>query len=394
MSTGEILLPKILLTGDPPTESIHVLLESAGFPVTATRLAGIEPAEIARHQLVIFDVHSGGLSTAQALCRRWRIELGEQHIPFLWRSTDSITVPCTAGLDAGADVCVDSTITPGHFIAQVKALLRIQHVNARLLGRAGEAQNINHRLRQAYQQIESDLELTRRLHRSFMPRLMPEVLRCRFAVCYRPRSRMGGDFYDVLRLDEENVAVYVADAMGRGLPASSLLSIYVKKMLRPKEIDGKSYRIHPPHEVLSQLNRDLLGLGLAEPPFVTMLYLQIQALEGRVIFGRTAHPHPLYIPGEGAPEYWPAAGALLGIYDAEYPEVERLLVPGDKILLYTDGVHPEGLALGEGTNDPLIETVNEHRDLGVQAFVDQVARGLLERTRSAEDFTLLAVEFV
>jgi len=338
---------------------------------------------------VVLGVTGKVIGTAQALCRRWRIELGEQFVPFVWLA--AADVPPAAGLDAGADVVLPEGVAPDHLVAQLKALLRVHHLHGRLAGRAAEAQHLNQRLQQAFQQIDSDLELTRRIHRGFLPRALPDINRVRFGLCYRPRSRTGGDFYDVLRLDEDQVGIYLADAMGRGLPASSLLSIFVKRSLTPKEILGRSYRLVPPGEVLDRLNREVLNLGLPEPPFVTMVYVQLNTRDGSLTFGRAAHPHPLHVPAVGAVSYWHAAGTLLGVFDAEYPVQQRQLAVGDKMVLFSDGVHPPSAGPG-GVHDPLVEAVERHRRLAVQPFVDAVARDLLETSRQPDDFTLLAVE--
>jgi phosphoserine phosphatase RsbU/P len=380
---------RILFAGDPAPADARAALEAAGFTVSAVGLSGIDPAEVARSQAVLVAVSGRVLSTAQALCRRWRIELGEQYVPIVWLAADD--VPPAAGLDAGADAVLRPSAVPDQLVAQTKALLRIQHLHGRLASRAAEAQNLNQKLQQAYQQIDGDSELTRRIHRGFLPRSLPEVGHARFAVVYRPRSRIGGDFYDVMRLDENHVGLYVADAMGRGLPASSLLSIFVKKSLLPKEILGKSYRLVPPGEVLDRLNRDLLNLSLPEPPFVTMLYAQLDCRDGTLTFARAAHPHPLHVPPEGEPAYWHAAGTLLGVFESEFPVQQKQLQSGDKLIVFSDGVHPP--ATGPGAlHDPLVEAAKKHRHLGVQSFADAVARDLLEESRHPEDFTLLAAE--
>jgi sigma-B regulation protein RsbU (phosphoserine phosphatase) len=377
------------LAGDPAPLDARAALETAGFAVWPTGLSGIDPAEVARSQAVLIAVSARVLSTAQALCRRWRIELGEQYVPIVWLADDD--VPAAAGLDAGADAVLRPAAVPDPLIAQMKALLRIQHLHGRLASRAAEAQNLNQKLQQAYQQIDGDSELTRRIHRGFLPRTLPEVDRARFAVVYRPRSRIGGDFYDVMRLDEHHVGLYVADAMGRGLPASSLLSIFVKKSLMTKEILGKSYRLVPPGETLDRLNRELLNLSLPEPPFVTMLYAQLDTRDGSLTFARAAHPHPLYVPPEGEPLYWHAAGTLLGVFESEFPLQQKKLEPGNKLILFSDGVHPPSTGPG-AMHDPLVEAAKKHRHLAVQPFVDSVARDLLEESRHPEDFTLLAAE--
>jgi len=383
-------MPRILLVGDPAPNDAKAALEGAGFPVTAVAYAGIDPSEVAKTQLVVLDVTPQTTTSAQALCRRWRIDLGEQYVPILWLCFDQFPALLSGGLDAGADICLPRPFAPEHLLAQAKALLRVQHMNSRLAGRASEAQQINQRLQQAYQQIDNDLEMSRRIHRGFLPRTLPDVHQAAFSVCYRPRSRIGGDFYDVIRLDEEHVGIYVADAMARGLPASSLLSIFVKKSLRVKEITGRSYRLVPPNEVLNGLNRELVALGLPEPPFVTMLYVQLNCRDGSVSFARASHPLPLYVPASGDLGYWPASGTLLGVFEADFPIETKQLRAGDKLLLCSDGVAADNQTPGQ---DVLLETVAKYRDQPLQAFVDQVSRDMLLVSRNSEDFTMVAVEY-
>lgn len=383
-------MPHVLLIGDPPPDDGRLPLEAAGFPVSVASYGGLDPAAVAQAQLLILDITPRTTTTAQALCRRWRIELGDHYVPIIWLCFDANPALLTGGLDAGADMCIARPINPAQLLAQAKALMRVEHMYGRLAHRAAEAQQINQRLQQAYQQIDGDLEMARRIHRGFLPRTLPEVLQARFTVCYRPRSRIGGDFYDVMRLDEENVALYIADATGKGLPASSLLSIFVKKSLKVKEITGRSYRLVPPNEVLGGLNRELVSLGMAEPPFISMLYLQMNCRDGALSFARASHPAPLYVPATGTPEYWPVTGPLLGIFDAEYPAQSRQLRSGDKVLLYSDGVT---LVDSPGGADALLEAVGKYRNDPLTAFVDQVSRDLLEQSHNTEDFTMLGLEY-
>src|SRR3954452_7738613 len=121
---------RILVAAEPAPGRARAALEAAGFVVTPTGLTGIDPAEVARSQAVLITVSPGVLPTAQALCRRWRIELGEQYVPIIWLAGDD--VPAQAGLDAGADAVLRPAAVPEHLLAQLKALLRIQHLYGRL----------------------------------------------------------------------------------------------------------------------------------------------------------------------------------------------------------------------------------------------------------------------
>src|SRR5581483_4339325 len=179
--------------------------------------------------------------------------------------------------------------------------------------------------------------------------------------------QVGGDFYDVFRLDERHVGFYVADAMGHGVPAS-LLTVFLKKAVQPKEVSGTSYRLVPPDEVLARLNRDLIAQGLADLPFITMVYGLLDCQSGGVDIARAGHPYPVYLPRVGEPESWESPGTLLGVFEAEYPVLRRQLHPGDKLLVFTDGLPTEVAEIGQP--GPVLHAAAEHRGLPIEAFVD------------------------
>src|SRR5207247_649251 len=160
-----------------------------------------------------------------------------------------------ASLESGADAYILRPFEPAELLAQVQALLRIKERHDHLTEKTAEVHRINKRLQATYQQIDQELELARRIQESFLPQTLPELPEVRFAVHYKPCGKVGGDFYDIFRLDEQHLGFYVADAMGHGVPAS-LLTIFVKKGVRTKEISGRDYRLVPPAEVLQRLNRD------------------------------------------------------------------------------------------------------------------------------------------
>jgi sigma-B regulation protein RsbU (phosphoserine phosphatase) len=317
--------------------------------------------------------------------------LGERFVPILFVTADASPASRLASLQSGADAYLLRPFEPAELLAQVQALLRIKEAHDRLDEKTAEVNRVNKRLQVAYQQSDQELALARRIRQSLLPHSLPELPQVRFAVHYQPCGRVGGDFYDVFRLDEKHLGFYVADAMGDGVPAS-LLTVYVKTGLRPKETFAGGYRLVPPGEVLRRLNRDLIGQGLSDHPFLAMLYALYNVEERCLHFARSGLHHPLYLPGEGEPEPWRVEGNLLGVFDADYPVQTRQLRPGDKVLLYSDGVdtasyegHPVGAA-------SVLACAARHRGLPVQELVSRLARELFGQTRQSDDLTMLGME--
>jgi sigma-B regulation protein RsbU (phosphoserine phosphatase) len=179
--------------------------------------------------------------------------------------------------------------------------------------------------------------------------------------------------------------------MGHGVPAS-LLTIFVKKGVRAKEVFGRQYRLVPPDEVLGRLNRDLLEQGLSESPFITMAYALFNHRDGTLSFARAGHPYPLLVPAEGELELWRQEGLLLGVVDATFPARTYQLRRGDKVLLYSDGIDTAQFESHAPGAESLLACAARHRALPVQAFVEQLARDLFGTDAQPDDLTLLGLE--
>ena len=371
-------------------QELRRVLAVGGRQVDAHVAGAPDPAHLARYHLVVID---GGRSPAEALdlCRRCRARAEDSFLPILYVNDDHSPAARLACFEAGADAYLLRPFAPEELLAQARALLRIKDVHDRLNEKTTEINRINKRLQQAYKQIDQELELAHRIQSSFLPQTMPEAPGSRFAVHYQLCGRVGGDFYDVFRLDENHVGFYVADAMGHGVPAS-LLTIFVKKGVRPKEVFGRQYRLVPPGEVLGRLNKELIDQQLSDTPFITMAYGLLNHKEGVLRFARAGHPYPLLVPREGPLQMWQQEGLLLGVVDATFPTHTYQLRPGDKVLLYSDGVDTGTFEAGAPGAASLTACAERHRDLPAQEFLPRLARDLFGGAAQPDDLTLLALE--
>ncbi len=376
-----------LFAGHPPLDDVRSLLAEAGYDLAVRNFH--EPPTPTPAQLYVVD-GGGQPETALKHCHRLRIEQNDAYTPILFVAGGA-DLTRLASLECGADTSLGRPLEPAEFLAQVQALLRVKERHDQLALKAAEAQRISKRLQAATQQMDQELELARRLQESFLPQSLPKLPSVRFAVKYKPAARVGGDFYDVFRLDEKHLGFYIADAMGHGVPAS-LLTIFVKKGVRAKEINGQSYRLVPPTEVLERLNRDLVEQQIPDLPFITMVYVLFNHQNGSLQFSRAGHPYPLYIPAAGKPVLWQIEGSLLGVFDTHYQQQAHPMKPGDKLLLYTDGMdaasfeqQPVGLA-------SLLAAAEQFRALPIEELVERLASDLFAQTRQSDDLTVFGME--
>lgn len=240
-------------------------------------------------------------------------------------------------------------------------------------------EQLGRRMGERFAEMDQELRLASRLQQDFLPRQLPEVGGVRFAHLYRPASWVSGDMYDVLRLDEDHVGFYVADAVGHGL-AAGLLTMFIKRAIQTKRIEGDRYEIIHPSETLALLNDSLASQNLPNCQFVTACYAVLNCRTLEMVMARGGHPHPLYIEPDGTVHELRTSGGLLGVFaQQDYPALRVLLRPGDKVMIYSDGIEgaiieerdtetgelifrPEFLALASLPARDLVDRLGEHLD--------------------------------
>lgn len=191
------------------------------------------------------------------------------------------------------------------------------------------------------QKMDEELRLAAQLQREFLPAKLPSINGVEFRVLFRPASYVSGDIYDVLRLDENHIGFFLADAVGHGVPAA-LMTMYIKRSLHTKEVDADSprgYRIVPPDEALSRLNHDMVAQQSGSKiRFATACYGVINCKTLEMSVARAGHPFPLLLGQDGSTKWFEPEGAMLGVFPEEVYEVAtHKLQDGDRLLLYSDG---------------------------------------------------------
>jgi sigma-B regulation protein RsbU (phosphoserine phosphatase) len=371
-------------------EDVRRLLEQGGHDIGWHALNESEPEDLAAYHMVVLDDGRLGHEGVR-LCRRLRAGLSACFMPILYLTSDPTPEARQASLEGGADGYLLRPFAAGELHAQVRAFLRIKDTHDRLADKTAEVHRVNKRLQQAYQQIDQELALVRRIQLSSLPQALPETPRVCFAVHYAPRAQVGGDFYDAFRLDEHHVGFYVADAMGHGVPAG-LLTVFVKENVRSKEVFGRQYRLVPPDEGLQRLNRALVEQELSENPFLTMVYALLNHQDGTLQFARAGHPFPLLVPRRGDLRFLRVEGSLLGVFDTQFPSAVHPLRAGDKVVLFSDGMNAAQFGDQSRGNESLLACATQHRDLPIGEFIERLARDLFSKNGRTDDLTLLGVE--
>ncbi|MEO0587391.1 MAG: PP2C family protein-serine/threonine phosphatase [Planctomycetota bacterium] len=258
-------------------------------------------------------------------------ELDEAHVPTLVSADDS---SITAGggavwLPADADEqAIAATLRALWVQGSTVEVLRAE-VKLLRLHQTGMADQIG--------KIDEELRLAAQLQKEFLPESVPEVGDCRFGVLWRPAGYVSGDIYDVERLDEKHIGIFLADAVGHGVPAA-LMTMFIKRSLRTKEVGPDGYRIVEPGEALARLNTDMAERQTGKVRFATAVYGVLNT-ETRVLrIARAGHPFPMWLKADGTTEMLEPDGGLLGVFPEDtFEQSEITLGQGDRLLIYSDG---------------------------------------------------------
>jgi len=189
--------------------------------------------------------------------------------------------------------------------------------------------------------LDEELRMAAQLQREFLPRELPKADGVSFHVLYRPAGYVSGDIYDVMRLDEDHIGFFVADAVGHGVPAA-LMTVYIKRSLRSKRIDANApagYTLLSPAEALDRLNSDMIGTQNGKVRFATACYGVLNTKDLKLTIARAGHPFPMLLRGDDDRcETIEPEGGLLGVFEGEvYEQTTIQLHAGDRLLLYSDG---------------------------------------------------------
>jgi phosphoserine phosphatase RsbU/P len=215
--------------------------------------------------------------------------------------------------------------------------------------------------------VEQELETARRIQTSILPSGLPELNGLRMAARYQPMTAVAGDFYDFLRADERRVTILVADVSGHGVPAALIAS-----MLK-SGFAGQSNHARDPAAILAGLNASLAGLLAGQ--FVTAACVSIDLDARSVTYAGAGHPPSLLWQRRTRQVLELAEnGLFLGPFrHARYQNVTAPFQPGDKLLLYTDGIieatMPDQQPFG---GERLKDFIRERQLVEPSLFVDQL----------------------
>ena len=243
------------------------------------------------------------------------------------------------------------------------------------------------------QSLEQELRVAREIQQALLPKDLPRFPGYEVAAYYQPAREVGGDFYDFLDLEDGRLGVVVGDATGHGIPAA-LVMANTQSVLRAVAQRGGGGSA--PGQALAEAN-EVLFTYIPPNMFVTCFYGILDPESGQLIYANAGHNLPCWRHNDEVEELR-ARGMPLGLMPGmDYEEKETILVPGDGVLFYSDGLTEAHDPQGEMFGTPKLREVVERQ--GEDGEGSLVARLLKELSgfvgdgwEQEDDITLVTLQ--
>ena len=246
------------------------------------------------------------------------------------------------------------------------------------------------------ERIGAELNVATQIQGDMLPSIFPPYPnKTEFDVfaTMHPAKEVGGDFYDFFLVDDDHLALVIADVSGKGVPAA-LFMVIAKTLIKNRAQMGGT-----PSEILFDVNNQLAE-GNKTDFFVTVWLAIIDVRNGEGLVSNAGHEHPCLKKKDGKFELikYSHSPAVAVMENMKFPDHKIKLDPGDKVFVYTDGVveatNGQEELFGEKR---MLEALNSNPDASIRALLSNVNAGInrfTEGVQQFDDITMLCMEYL
>jgi sigma-B regulation protein RsbU (phosphoserine phosphatase) len=238
------------------------------------------------------------------------------------------------------------------------------------------------------QEQEREIAEAKAIQEKLLPREIPQMTGYEIASAWQSARLVGGDYFDILPLDEKTLGICIADVAGKGMPAALLMSNL------QAAVRGLSSPSLAPNLLCSRLN-SIVYRNTESDRFITFFYAHLDGPMRRLVYVNAGHNAPFVVRPDGSHQRLPEGGVVLGVFASRNYEMgSAQLSPGDKVILFTDGVTEACNAAGEEFSEArLLRLLEDHRTLSADQLQAKILAVVAEFSggRWQDDATLLVL---
>jgi sigma-B regulation protein RsbU (phosphoserine phosphatase) len=375
---------RTLIADDQPDvlAALHLLLKSEGYQTetVTSPAAAIEAIEQRDFDLVLMDLNYARDTTS-----------GHEGLGLLARIHEiDCTLPVVVMTAWGSIELAVEAIRSGSadFIQKPWDNSHLLEVIRRQLERGRELRH--KRDLEFARELARTREMTeaRNIQQRLLPREIPQIEGCEVSTLWLPAREVSGDYFDVLKVGERTAALCIADVMGKGMPAALLMS-NIQAAVKSLASIGSATDV-----LCEQVNR-LVCNNVDEGKFITFFYCVIDTVARRLFYTNAGHHAPMLVRRDGEIVRLTEGGPVLGLipdYVYEVDEVE--LKPGDRLVLFTDGLtEARDVDDEEFGEERLMAILRSSRELSAGNIQGRIAKAVdvFSQGEMGDDTTLIVL---
>lgn len=295
--------------------------------------------------LILSDWVMPGM-TGPEFCLEFRRLAREGYGYFILLTSKGSSSEVAQGLNSGADDFLTKPVNSGELRARLRAGERVLNMQKELIEKNMIVNTALERIETLYDALNHDLSEARHLQQSLVRETDIRFDEGRIAFNLTPSGHVGGDLVGQFRINADEIAIYSLDVSGHGVTsalmtarlAGYLSGLTPNQNLAMSRSPNGSFVARDPAETVSDLNKLLLRELETEHYFTIALSI-VDLTTGKMRSVQAGHAHPLLLRKSGAIEHLGSGGMPVGLLpDAQFETFETELRPGDRLMLYSDGI--------------------------------------------------------
>ncbi len=404
----------LLVVDDAPDNLLllEAILETEGFnsiTLASSAVEAYQKLEEAKGalaiDLILMDIMMPEVSGIEAI-REIRSRPAYQDIPILVVSARSETNALVEAFAAGAVDYLTKPINELELIARIRSMLRLKSETdhrkfheQELEELAVELEQKNTELQRVLDELNSDLEAAGKMQHSLLPDPGIKLPGFNCGWYFEPCKNIGGDLLNIVSVSPDETLFFLMDVSGHGIQ-SAMLAVSVHRMLSAwggrnsiiRNLDGS---IKPADEVVSELNREFL-IQKNNFQYFTMIYGRLDAKSNSVTYCRAGHTPIIIQKPNGEITAIEDGNVPVGLTeDSSYNEFKQQLQPGDRIILFSDGLTEARKGKEFFGDERFFDLIRKSRDKSVKnaiKFITAEVKAWLGSVAPTDDISLMIFE--
>jgi sigma-B regulation protein RsbU (phosphoserine phosphatase) len=390
----ETTQPRILIADDQQDvlDALRLLLKRHGYSIETANSPVDLLAAVARQEfdILLIDLNyardtTSGREGLDVLSRLKEIEDAPPVVAMTGWATVGLAVEA---MQYGVSDFVEKPWTNTRLLEILRKQISLGRERRESRRRAAEGVRAQEEAILHLQEQQREVAEAKAIQEKLLPREIPQMAGYEIASAWQSAGLVGGDYFDILPLGKETLALCIADVAGKGIPAALLMSNL------QAAVRGLSSLSVAPNLLCSRLN-SIVYRNTDSDRFITFFYAQLDGATRRLAYVNAGHNAPFVVRASGSHERLREGGAVLGVFASRNYEMgSSQLSPGDRVLLFTDGVteacNPAGEEFGEAR---LLQLLGDNRTLSAAELQAKIMAVVAEFCvgRWQDDATLLVL---